>query len=94
MACRYAYMHEQGLALGEDAFKDKLAGETGHAKLWATVDRVRGDLAAAEAGFRDGMLSEQEHFRESLASIAHQAEKLHTLTDLDKVCALCACPQS
>ena len=90
--CRYAYMHEQGIALGEDAFKDKLAGETGHIKLWAAVERVQGDLAVAEAGFRDGMLAEQALFSETLASIAHQAEKLHTLTDLDKVRrARCAC---
>ena len=89
-------MHQQGIALPDDAFKDKLSGEGGHAKLWAIVERVEADLQAAETGFQDTMLTEQEHFTETLTSLSNQVDKLSSFVDMEKVrlgFILCACPR-
>jgi hypothetical protein len=88
--CRYTFLHQKGVLLPDDAFKDKAAGESGHVKLWAVVEKVQEDLQTAEASYKDAMLMEQEHFTQTLASLSHQVDKVSTYTDIEKVGFRCA----
>lgn len=75
----------KGICLPDDAFKDRTAGQGGHIKLWTVVERVQGDLSAAEAGYKEDMANEQESFTESLSQLSSHVEKLSSYTDIDKV---------
>jgi hypothetical protein len=86
--CRYNYMHERGMVLPDDAFRDKAAGEGGHIKLWAVVDKVQEELVTAEQGYKEAMTTEQQQFQSVLASITNSVEKLTSFVVLDKVCPL------
>lgn len=81
-------MHERGMVLPDDAFRDKAAGEGGHIKLWAVVDKVQEELATAEQGYKEAMTTEQQQFQSVLASITNSVEKLTSFVVLDKVCLL------
>ena len=83
--CRYDTIHMKGICLPDDAFKDRTAGQGGHIKLWSVVERVQGDLTAAEAGYKEDMANEQESFTESLSQLSSHVEKLSSYTDIDKV---------
>lgn len=78
-------MHEQGMALPDDAFRDKAAGEGGHLKLWAVAEKVQEDLATAEQGYKEVMTTDQQQFQSVLSSITNQVEKLTSFAELDKV---------
>lgn len=82
---RYDAIHAKGICLPDDAFKDRTAGQGGHIKLWTVVERVQGDLSAAEAGYKEDMANEQDSFAESLSQLSSHVDKLASYTDIDKV---------
>jgi hypothetical protein len=71
--------------LPDDALRDKVAGESGHMKVWDTAEKVEQELLTAESRYKDDMLGAQESFSDSLSSLASQVDQLAARTELDKV---------
>jgi hypothetical protein len=71
--------------LPDDAVRDKVAGEGGPARLWAAAERAQEDLAAAEGGYRDDMLTQQEHFAESVVALSRAVDGAQSWTDIEQV---------
>lgn len=82
---RYAALDARRILLPDDALRDKLAGEAGHVKLWAAVERVHEDLALSESAYKDDMLARQEAFNGTVRALANQVDHLASFTDLEKV---------
>ena len=82
--CRYAGLHARSILIPDDALRDKLAGEGGHVKLWAAVERVQEELVASESGYKDDLLERQEQYAGTAAALAQAVDKFASYTDLEK----------
>lgn len=84
-ARRYEHVHERGILLPDDAVRDRVAGESGHMKVWDAAERVEHEMAAAEMRLKEDMLVAREAFGETLAALESDVAQLAARVDASQV---------